>query len=114
MKSICRGDVYYANLGSIVGSEQGGNRPVVIVQNDIGNRYSPTVIVVPLTTQTDKSKLPTHVKVNGTPHSKSSLALCEQIKTIDKKRLGGYVGKINSEQMTRVNKGIGISVGIPY
>ena len=109
-----KGDIYYADLSPVVGSEQGGNRPVLIVQNDVGNRYSPTVIVAAITSQTGKASLPTHIRISmqesGLP--KSSVALLEQIRTIDKSRLKQYVGRISKNEMAMVDKAIQVSFGI--
>jgi len=105
---VKKGDIYYADLSPVVGSEQGGNRPVLIVQNDVGNRYSPTVIVAAITS------LPTHIGISmqesGLP--KSSVALLEQIRTIDKSRLKQYVGRISKSEMAMVDKAIQVSFGI--
>lgn len=109
-----KGDIYYADLSPVVGSEQGGNRPVLIVQNDVGNRYSPTVIVAAITSQMGKASLPTHIRISmqesGLP--KSSVALLEQIRTIDKSRLKQYVGRISKNEMAMVDKAIQVSFGI--
>ena len=109
-----KGDIYYADLSPVVGSEQGGNRPVLTVQNDVGNRYSPTVIVAAITSQTGKASLPTHIRISmqesGLP--KSSVALLEQIRTIDKSRLKQYVGRISKNEMAMVDKAIQVSFGI--
>lgn len=109
-----KGDIYYADLSPVVGSEQGGNRPVLIVQNDVGNRYSPTVIVAAITSQMGKASLPTHIGISmqesGLP--KSSVALLEQIRTIDKSRLKQYVGRISKNEMAMVDKAIQVSFGI--
>lgn len=107
---IKRGQIYYADLGTGYGSEQGGLRPVLIVQNNIGNKYSPTTICVPLTTRMAKHKLPTHLltSTSGT----ASLILCEQVKVIDKTRLGNYVCTLSAEEMEKVNRCLSISVGI--
>lgn len=103
-----RGEIYYADLSPVVGSEQGGLRPVVIVQNDVGNKYAPTTIAVPLTTQS-KAKLPTHCKVYFT---KPSLALCEQVKVLDKSRLKECAGRLTQEEMKQVDKALKISLGV--
>ena len=109
-----KGDICYADLSPVVGSEQGGNRPVLIVQNDVGNRYSPTVIVAAITSQMGKASLPTHIRISmqepGLP--KSSVALLEQIRTIDKSRLKQYVGRISKNEMAMVDKAIQVSFGI--
>jgi len=111
-RQINRGEVYFADLSPVVGSEQGGCRPVLIIQNDIGNKYASTVIVIPLTKQIDKNKgkLPTHVELDGLP--RKSIALCEHIKTIDKKRIKDFICNINLEQMIEINKSIAISIGL--
>ena len=111
--SIKRGDMYYADLSPVVGSEQGGIRPVLIVQNDVGNKYSPTVIAVAITSQLNKNKLPTHIEVNCQDYglSKDSVILAEQIRTIDKKRLKDRIGHIDNEIMDKVNNALGISFG---
>lgn len=103
-----RGEIYYADLSPVVGSEQGGMRPVVIVQNDIGNKYSPTTIAVPLTTQ-NKANLPTHCEVH---FIKPSLVLCEQVKVLDKSRLREYAGRLTQEEMKQVDKALKISLGV--
>ena len=109
---VKRGEIYYADLSPVVGSEQGGIRPVLIVQNDIGNRYSPTVIAAAITSQTGKAKLPTHIEVAaqccGLP--KDSVILLEQMRTIDKKRLKDKVCHLDGEIMQRVNKALMVSL----
>lgn len=111
-----RGDIYYADLGKGIGSEQEGYRPVVIIQNNIGNKYSPTVIVAPVTTNHKaKVKLPTHCYIG--PESglgASSVILLEQLRTIDKKRLGHYAGRLNLAQLQKVNQALAISVALKY
>lgn len=105
-----KGDIYYAKLSGTIGSEQGGTRPVVIIQNDVGNRYSPTVIVATMTSK-DKPHLPTHIVVReGVP--KKSLILCEQIRTIDKSRLLYKIGTVSSETLIKVDNAIMASFGI--
>ena len=108
---MIRGQIYYANLGRTRGSEQGGIRPVVIVQNDTGNKYSPTTIVCPITSQ-DKRNLPTHVEINNL--HKESIVLCEQIRVIDKKQIfeERLLGELEEEKMQEINKAIKISVGV--
>ena len=110
---VQRGDIFYAALGETVGSEQSGTRPVLVIQNDIGNKYSPTVIVTVLTSKTNKKYLPTHVAVD-VKHgvSENSLIMLEQIRTIDKRRLSGYVCTLNTEMMSLVDKALRISVGL--
>lgn len=110
---IKRGDMYYADLSPVVGSEQGGVRPVLIVQNDVGNKYSPTVIAVAITSQINKSKLPTHIELNSQEYglSKDSVILAEQVRTIDKTRLKDRIGHIDENLMNRVNEALGVSFG---
>ena len=112
---VKRGDMFYADLSPVVGSEQGGVRPVLIIQNDTGNKYSPTVIAAAITSQTGKAKLPTHIEIgleNGGLKS-DSVILAEQIRTIDKSRLKEKIGHIDNIQiMERVNDAIGISFGL--
>lgn len=110
---IKRGDMYYADLSPVVGSEQGGIRPVLIVQNDVGNKYSPTVIAVAITSQVNKSKLPTHIELNSQDYglSKDSVILAEQIRTIDKTRLKDRIGHIDDNLMNKVNEALGVSFG---
>lgn len=112
--TIKRGDIYYADLSPVVGSEQGGIRPVLIVQNDVGNRYSPTVIAAAITSQHDKSNLPTHIKVNaeGCGLTKDSIVLLEQVRTIDKRRLKERMGRLDEHSMTAVNDAITVSFGL--
>ena len=109
-----RGDIYYADLSPVVGSEQGGVRPVLIVQNDIGNRYSPTVIAAAITSQTEKAKLPTHIELDSHSYglSKDSVVLLEQIRTIDKRRLREKMGTLDADSMSQVNKALSISFGL--
>lgn len=111
---IHRGDIYYADLSPVVGSEQGGTRPVLIIQNDIGNQYSPTTIVAAITSQIDKPKLPTHVSLPVTPGGleKNSVILLEQIRTIDKSRLLEKVHSLDDDTMTRVNQAAEVSLGL--
>ncbi len=109
-----RGDIFYANLDTAVGSEQGGTRPVIIVQNDIGNKFANTVIIVPLTKKIDrKVKLPTHIVIKKFKGIKyDSTALTEQIRVIDKRRLIRKVGKLQENSMQKINKAISIAIGI--
>ncbi len=110
---VKRGDIFYADLSPVVGSEQGGVRPVLVVQNDVGNKYSPTIIVAAITSQMNKVKLPTHVEVSadfGLP--KNSVVLLEQIRTIDKKRLREKVGYTDEFFMKKVNEALLKSVGV--
>ena len=111
---IRRGDIFYADLDPVVGSEQGGTRPVLIVQNDIGNRYSPTVICAAITSQINKAKLPTHIEIESSLLNleKDSVVLTEQIRTIDKKRLKEKICRIDDDLMQKVNKAIFISFGL--
>ena len=111
---IKRGDIYYADLSPVIGSEQGGIRPVLIVQNDIGNKYSPTVIAAAITSQINKAKLPTHIEISAQEYglSKDSVILLEQIRTIDKKRLREKIGHLDDETMDKVNEALGISFGL--
>lgn len=113
MKELKRGQIYYADLSPVVGSEQGGTRPILIIQNDIGNKYSPTTIAACITTRTTKSKIPTHLWLDetcGLP--KDSMVMLEQLRTIDKKRLRKYIGKISDTDLEEINKAIKISLGV--
>ena len=112
VEDIKRGELYYADLSPVIGSEQGGVRPVLVVQNDIGNKYSPTVIVAAITSQINKAKIPTHIEI-GTHFglTKDSVLLLEQIRTLDKQRLKEKIGELNSEYMARVNSALLISLG---
>lgn len=111
---IKRGDIFYADLSPVIGSEQGGVRPVLIVQNDVGNKYSPTVIAAAITSQINKAKLPTHIEISSQDYGlqKDSVILLEQIRTIDKKRLKEKIGHLDDELMDRVNEAISISFGL--
>jgi len=111
---ISRGDLFSACLDPVVGSEQGGIRPVLVIQNDVGNRYSPTVIVLAITGQVNKARLPTHVPVNceGTGLQKDSVILAEQIRTLDKRRLRERIGTLKPEVMDRVSAALKISLGV--
>ena len=112
-RKIRRGDIYYANLDPVIGSEQGGERPVLIIQNDKGNQHSPTVIVAAVTSRVNKKKsLPTHIPIEGAALAKDSIALLEQIRTIDKQRLTEYVGRASSESMEQIDKSFLLSVGV--
>nr|WP_075574838.1 type II toxin-antitoxin system PemK/MazF family toxin [Ezakiella massiliensis] len=110
--TILRGDLFYADLSPVIGSEQGGVRPVVIIQNDIGNKFSPTTIVAAITSVKNKSSMPTHVNVGkdvgGLP--KDSVILLEQIRTIDKRRLREKIGRMTDSKMKEIDKALGISV----
>jgi len=112
--TIKRGDIYYADLSTVVGSEQGGVRPVLIVQNDVGNRYSPTVIAAAITSQKEKSKLPTHIEINSQVCglSRDSVVLLEQIRTLDKKRLKEKMGRLDDGSMGQINQALSISFGL--
>ena len=112
---IKRGDMFYADLSPVVGSEQGGIRPVLIIQNDIGNKYSPTVIAAAITSQTMKNKLPTHIEINSKicGLKTDSVVLTEQIRTIDKSRLKEKIGHIEDAQiLDKINNAIGVSFGL--
>jgi len=111
---IKRGDLFYADLSPVVGSEQGGVRPVLIIQNDIGNKYSPTVIVAAITSQINKAKLPTHVEISANEYglNKDSVVLLEQIRTIDKKRLREKIGNLDEDIMVIVDNGLQVSMGL--
>lgn len=113
-QGIKRGDIFYADLSPVVGSEQGGIRPVIIIQNDIGNRYSPTVIVAAITSQINKAKLPTHVEISSEEYglNKDSVVLLEQIRTIDKKRLKEKIGHMTDSDMGKVDESLLISIGL--
>ncbi len=112
--NIKRGDIFYADLSPVIGSEQGGLRPVLIVQNDVGNRYSPTVIAAAITSKLGKARLPTHIDVIGKSAglSKDSVILLEQIRTIDKRRLKEKMGHLDEETMHSVNDAIEVSFGL--
>ena len=112
--NIKRGDIYYADLSPVVGSEQGGLRPVLIVQNDVGNKYSPTVIAAAITSKMGKAKLPTHIDIAGMGAglTKDSVILLEQIRTIDKARLKEKMGHLDDETMRGVNTAISVSFGL--
>lgn len=111
---VRRGDIFFANLNPVIGSEQGGLRPVLILQNDIGNTYSPTTIVAALTSRIKRAKLPTHVEVSKGKCAldKDSVILCEQLRTIDKQRLKERIGQLDEEMMDRVNAALEISLGL--
>ena len=111
-RQILRGEIYYADLEPVVGSEQGGQRPVVVLQNNKGNRFSPTVIVAPLTSHTVKPLLPTHVLVSAEGLHTKSLALLEQIRTIDKQRLKWYIGELSDCEMMMLEKAIMVGLGM--
>ena len=111
---IKRGDIFYADLRPVIGSEQGGVRPVLIIQNDTGNKHSPTVICAAITSKMNKAKLPTHVKLSGNKFGlpKNSVALLEQVRTIDKKRLRDKIGSFDKTVMMKIYEAIAISVGL--
>ena len=111
---VKRGDIYYADLSPVVGSEQGGMRPVLIVQNDTGNRHSPTVIAAAITSQTGKARLPTHIELSARNYglSRDSVILLEQIRTLDKSRLRERMGQLAGPTMDRVNNAIAVSFGL--
>ncbi|MBQ3356398.1 MAG: type II toxin-antitoxin system PemK/MazF family toxin [Oscillospiraceae bacterium] len=113
--TVKRGDIFYADLSPVVGSEQGGTRPVLIVQNDTGNKHSPTVIAAAITSQTNKAKLPTHIELSGRSVglTKDSVVLLEQIRTIDKRRLREHMGRLDEGMMNRVDEAIAVSFGLP-
>lgn len=111
---VKRGDIYYADLSPVVGSEQGGVRPVLIVQNDVGNKYSPTVIAAAITSQRDKTNLPTHIEVDAgnCGLAKDSIVLLEQVRTIDKRRLREKMGTLDTGNMGKVNEALSVSFGL--
>ncbi|MBD9219142.1 type II toxin-antitoxin system PemK/MazF family toxin [Anaerotignum sp. MSJ-24] len=112
--TVARGDIFYADLSPVVGSEQGGIRPVLIIQNNMGNKYSPTVICAAITSQINKAKLPTHIEISAEKYSlvKDSVVLLEQIRTIDKKRLREKICTTDNAFMMMINKALCISLGI--
>ncbi len=114
MDTIKRGDIYYANLSPVVGSEQGGVRPVLIVQNDVGNRYSPTVIVAAITSKINKAKLPTHIELNAHTYGleRDSVVLLEQIRTLDKARLLEKIGTADRNTLKNIDDALVISLGL--
>lgn len=112
-KAIRRGDLFYADLNPVVGSEQGGIRPVLVIQNDVGNHFSPTVVAAAITSRKAKNSLPTHILLENVPGlAPTSLLLLEQLRTIDRKRLRGYIGRISKEKMLEVDAALAISIGI--
>lgn len=112
MQAISRGDIFYADLSPVVGCEQGGTRPVLVLQNDIGNRYGPTVIVCAITGK-PKKPLPTHAVIASAGRlSRESFALLEQIRTIDRTRLRGWIGKLDEQEMEEINQALSISIGL--
>lgn len=114
MTTVKRGDIYYADLSPVVGSEQGGMRPVLIVQNDTGNKHSPTVIAAAITSQVGKARLPTHIELSGQSCglSRDSVILLEQIRTIDKSRLRERMGRLDEPLMNEVDNAIAVSFGL--
>ena len=114
-KAIRRGDLFYADLNPVVGSEQGGIRPVLVIQNDVGNHFSPTVVAAAITSRKAKNSLPTHILLESVPGlAPTSLLLLEQLRTIDRKRLRGYIGRISKEKMLEIDAALAISIGIGY
>lgn len=113
---VKRGDIFYADLSPVIGSEQGGIRPVLIVQNDVGNKYSPTVIIAAITSQINKAKMPTHIELPGDEYglSKNSVILAEQVRTIDKRRLKERIGRLDDILMTQIDTALKVSLGIDY
>lgn len=111
---VKRGDVFFADLSPVVGSEQGGTRPVLVLQNDIGNRFSPTVIVAAITAQIQKAKLPTHVEIDANKYGfeRDSVILLEQVRTIDKQRLTDKITSLDEEMMDKVDEALQISLGL--
>ncbi|NLA73748.1 MAG: type II toxin-antitoxin system PemK/MazF family toxin [Clostridiales bacterium] len=112
--TIKRGEIYYADLSPVIGSEQGGIRPVLIVQNDVGNKYSPTVIAAAITSQRFKTNLPTHISVNADNCglSKNSIVLLEQVRTLDKQRLKERKGTLGNGDMSRIDRALSVSFGL--
>ena len=111
--TVRRGDIFYADLSPVVGSEQGGIRPVLIIQNDMGNKYSPTVICAAITSQINKAKLPTHCRLDlKNCLNEPSVVLLEQLRTLDKRRLKKYIGKLKKSSMNEVNRALAVSVGL--
>ena len=114
---VKRGDIYYADLSPVVGSEQGGVRPVLIIQNDTGNRYSPTVIAAAITSQTGKARLPTHIELPVEQEyglTRDSVVLLEQVRTLDKRRLRERMGRVDDQVMERIDTAIAVSFGLPH
>lgn len=111
---VRRGDIFYADLNPVVGSEQGGIRPVLVVQNDIGNKYSPTVIIAAITSQIDKAKLPTHVELKSADYGleKDSVILLEQLRTLDKRRLKEKITILDQDIMGKIDEALKISLGL--
>ena len=112
--NIKRGELYYADLSPVVGSEQGGVRPVLVVQNDVGNRYSPTIIAAAVTSKQHKAKLPTHIELPSSfGLAKDSVILLEQIRTLDKKRLKERMGNLPEDEMAKIDHALSVSFGLP-
>ena len=112
-EKIYRGDIFFANLNPVKGSEQGGKRPVVILQNDVGNKFSPTVIVAAITSRTrKKANMPTHVHLDNAAHEKNSQVILEQIRTLDKSRLITKVGKLTKDEMVAIDRSLEVSLSI--
>ena len=111
---VKRGEIYYADLSPVIGSEQGGIRPVLVVQNDVGNRYSPTVIAAAITSKLDKARMPTHIALDAREHglSRDSVVLLEQIRVLDKSRLGEYIGHLEAGRMKDVEYAMAVSLGL--
>ncbi|MBQ8590028.1 MAG: type II toxin-antitoxin system PemK/MazF family toxin [Firmicutes bacterium] len=111
---VKKGDIFFADLSPVIGSEQGGVRPVIVIQNDVGNKYSPTVIVAAITSQINKAKMPTHVEIRAGEHglNKDSVILLEQLRTVDKRRLKERIGRMDTDAMEKVNEALVISLGI--
>ena len=115
--SVKRGDIFYADLSPVVGSEQGGVRPVLIIQNDTGNRYSPTVIAAAITSQTGKARLPTHIELPVQQEcglTRDSVVLLEQVRTLDKRRLRERMGRVDDQVMEKIDTAIAVSFGLPH
>ena len=113
VRKIKRGEIYIADLDPVIGSEQGGERPVLIIQNNVGNTYSPTVIVLAITSRYQKKKnMPTHIPIESSDLAMNSIALVEQVRTIDKTRLIHYIGRASKESMEAVDKALKISIGV--
>lgn len=110
---VRRGELYYADLSPVIGSEQGGVRPVLVVQNDVGNKYSPTIIAAAVTSKIDKAKLPTHIELSAREYGlpKDSVVLLEQIRTLDKTRLKERIGQVSREKMHSINEALMVSLG---
>ena len=115
--SVKRGEIYYADLSPVVGSEQGGVRPVLIIQNDTGNRYSPTIIAAAITSQTGKARLPTHIELPVQQEcglTKDSVVLLERVRTLDKRRLRERMGRVDDQVMEKIDTAIAVSFGLPH